>query len=144
MWSVTSGEKLFVAEQPFNGPATAVSWTSHNTSRFVIGFASGDLHLFCSEDRKVTKLPQAYFDLISTTLSHTMITSAYQEGKELLKALCTMQLTTRSLLSMRNRLSCGESEELSWFRFFHRHLCLKDMGNAFTFVTMGQALPCTI
>ena len=102
MWSIISREKPFVAEQPFNGPATTVSWTSHNISCFVIGFASGDLHLFYSEDEKVTKLLQAYFDLIFTTLSHTMITSAYQEGKELLKASYIMQLTTRSLLFVRN------------------------------------------
>jgi len=50
VWSVASGEKLFVAERPFNGPATAVSWASRDTSHFVIGFASGDLHLFWSEN----------------------------------------------------------------------------------------------
>jgi hypothetical protein len=50
VWSVASGEKLFVAERPFNGPATAVSWASRNTSCFVIGFASGDLYLFWSEN----------------------------------------------------------------------------------------------
>ena len=42
-----------MAEHPFNGAATAVSWASRDTSRFVVGFASGDLHLFQSEDGKV-------------------------------------------------------------------------------------------
>lgn len=55
VWSVTSGEKLFVAERPFNGAATAVAWASRDTSRFVVGFASGDLHLFRSENGKVMK-----------------------------------------------------------------------------------------
>jgi WD40 repeat protein len=62
VWSVTSGEKLFVTEHPFNGAATAVSWASRDTSRFVVGFASGDLHFFRSEDGKVMKI--AYFILI--------------------------------------------------------------------------------
>jgi len=56
VWAVASGEKLFVTEQPFNGAATAVSWASHDINRFVVGFASGDLHLFCSEDGKVMKI----------------------------------------------------------------------------------------
>jgi WD40 repeat protein len=52
IWSVVSGEKLFVVERPFNGAATAASWASRDSSRFVIGFASGDLHVFL-EDGKV-------------------------------------------------------------------------------------------
>ncbi|KAH9021083.1 WD40-repeat-containing domain protein [Lactarius hengduanensis] len=52
VWSVASGEKLFAVERPFNGPATAVSWASRDNSRFVVGFASGDLHLFWSESEK--------------------------------------------------------------------------------------------
>ena len=53
VWSVLSGEKLFMAQRPFNGPATAASWVSRDSSRFVVGFASGDLHLFSSENGKV-------------------------------------------------------------------------------------------
>ena len=53
--SITSGEKLFVAERPFNGAATAVSWASRDTSRFAVGFASGDLHFFWSENGKVNE-----------------------------------------------------------------------------------------
>jgi len=53
LWSITSGEKLFEVERPFNGPATAVSWASRDNSRFVIGFASGDIHLFTRDGRKV-------------------------------------------------------------------------------------------
>jgi WD40 repeat protein len=53
VWSVASGEKLFVAQRPFDGAATAVSWVSRDNSRFVVGFASGDLHLFSSESGKV-------------------------------------------------------------------------------------------
>ena len=56
VWSIASGEKLFVAERPFNGAATAISWASRDTSRFVVGFASGDLHFFQSEDGKVMKI----------------------------------------------------------------------------------------
>ncbi|KAF8268031.1 WD40-repeat-containing domain protein [Lactarius quietus] len=51
VWSIASGEKLFEVERPFNGPATAVSWASRDSSRFVIGFTSGDLHLF-SQSKK--------------------------------------------------------------------------------------------
>jgi WD40 repeat protein len=53
VWSVASGERLFAVERPFNGAATAVSWASRDNSRFVVGFASGDLHLFWSEGEKV-------------------------------------------------------------------------------------------
>ena len=53
VWSVASGEKLFVVERPFNGAATAASWASHDSGRFVVGFASGDLHVFLSENEKV-------------------------------------------------------------------------------------------
>ena len=56
VWSASSGEKLFVAELPFNGAATAVSWASLDSSRFVVGFASGDLHLFWSQNGKVNKI----------------------------------------------------------------------------------------
>ncbi len=52
---MVSGERLFIAERPFNGAATAVSWVSRDNSRFVVGFASGDLHLFWSESEKVFK-----------------------------------------------------------------------------------------
>ncbi|KAH9010595.1 WD40-repeat-containing domain protein, partial [Lactarius deliciosus] len=52
VWSVASGEKLFAVDRPFNGPAMAVSWASRDNSRFVVGFASGDLHLFWSEGEK--------------------------------------------------------------------------------------------
>ena len=61
VWSITSGEKLFVAERPFNGAATAVSWASRDTSRFVVGFASGDLHFFWSENGKVNEKWTCYF-----------------------------------------------------------------------------------
>ena len=53
VWSIASGEKLFVAELPFNGAAMAVSWASRDCSRFVVGFSSGDLHLFWSKNEKV-------------------------------------------------------------------------------------------
>ena len=43
-------------ERPFNGPAMAVSWASRDNSCFVIGFASGDLHLFSSEGKKVIQV----------------------------------------------------------------------------------------
>jgi len=59
IWSIASGEKLFAVERPFNGPATAVSWASHDSSRFVVGFASGDLHLFWSESGKVIRITWA-------------------------------------------------------------------------------------
>ncbi|KAH8978130.1 WD40-repeat-containing domain protein [Lactarius hatsudake] len=52
VWSVASGERLFAVERPFNGAATAVSWTSRDNSRFVVGYASGDLHLFRNESEK--------------------------------------------------------------------------------------------
>ncbi|KAH9012574.1 WD40-repeat-containing domain protein [Lactarius pseudohatsudake] len=52
VWSVASGERLFAVERPFNGAATAVSWASRDNSRFVVGFASGDLHLFRNESEK--------------------------------------------------------------------------------------------
>ena len=76
MWSVASGEKLFVVERPFNGPATAASWASRDTSRFVIGFANGDLHLFYSESGKVIEVTfqVAYFDLTVSTLSRCIVT----------------------------------------------------------------------
>lgn len=47
-------------------------------------------------------------------------------------------------LSPRTRHNSGESNGQSWFRFFHRHLCLKVMGNVFNSMTKGQALSCTI
>ncbi len=50
IWSVASGERLFEAERAFNGAAIAVCWASHDTSCFVVGFATGDLHLFWSEN----------------------------------------------------------------------------------------------
>lgn len=53
VWAVASGEKLFTVERAFNGGATAVSWVGCDINRFVVGFASGDLHLFWSEDGKV-------------------------------------------------------------------------------------------
>jgi hypothetical protein len=53
VWSIASGEKLFEVERPFNGPATAVSWASRDSSRFVIGFASGDLHLFSRSEKVI-------------------------------------------------------------------------------------------
>ena len=53
VWSITSGEKLFEAARPICGPAMAVSWTSSDTSHFVVGYATGDLHLFWSENGKV-------------------------------------------------------------------------------------------
>jgi len=53
MWSVASGERLFVVDRPFNGPAMAAAWVSRDNSRFVVGFASGDLHLFVSEKENV-------------------------------------------------------------------------------------------
>ncbi|KAI0296895.1 WD40-repeat-containing domain protein [Russula brevipes] len=53
VWSVASGEKLFIVERNFNGPAMAASWVSRDTSRFVIGFANGDLHLFYGESGKL-------------------------------------------------------------------------------------------
>ena len=53
IWSIASGEKLFVVQWPFNGAATAASWASCDSSHFVVGFASGDLHLFLSEIGKV-------------------------------------------------------------------------------------------
>lgn len=56
VWSVASGEKLFEVERPFNGAATAVSWAGRDGNRFVVGFASGDLHLFWSESEKVIKI----------------------------------------------------------------------------------------
>jgi WD40 repeat protein len=56
IWSIASGEKLFVVERPFNGPATAAAWASHDNSRFVVGFASGDLHLFKSENKETVSL----------------------------------------------------------------------------------------
>lgn len=59
VWSVASGEKLFVAQRPFNGAATAASWASRDSSRFVVGFASGDLHLFSSESGKVIEVSMA-------------------------------------------------------------------------------------
>jgi hypothetical protein len=146
MWSVASGEKLFQAERPFNGPAMAVSWASHDTSRFVVGYANGDLHLFWSENRKVMKkkLLQGFFNLISTLNSRTVIISAYREGTGLLKVSCTTQIMTGSLASVRNRHNCEESKGPSWFRFSDRHLSLKDMGNVFISATTEQALSCTI
>lgn len=145
MWSVTSGEKLFQAERPFNGPATAVSWASHDTSRFVVGYANGDLHLFWSENGKVVEnLLRGCLELISAVNSRTVIISAHLEGTGLLKASCTTQITTGSLASARNRRSCGESKGLSWPRFSNRRLSPKDMGNAFISATMGQASSCTI
>ena len=56
VWSVASGERLFVAELPFDGAAMAVSWVSCDSNHFVVGFASGDLHLFCSQSEKVNKM----------------------------------------------------------------------------------------
>ncbi|KAN0136801.1 hypothetical protein V8E53_005242, partial [Lactarius tabidus] len=44
VWSVASGEKLFVTELPFNGAVMVASWVSGDGSCFVVGFASGDLH----------------------------------------------------------------------------------------------------
>ena len=64
VWSVPSGEKLFVAECPFNGAAMAISWASCDTHHFVVGFASRDLHFFWSEDGKVNENHMFYFDLI--------------------------------------------------------------------------------
>ncbi|KAH9174091.1 WD40-repeat-containing domain protein, partial [Lactarius sanguifluus] len=52
VWSVASGERLFAVEWPFNGAATAISWASCDNSRFVVGFASGDLHIFQNESKK--------------------------------------------------------------------------------------------
>jgi hypothetical protein len=63
IWSIASGEKLFVVERPFNGPATAVTWASRDNSRFVVGFASGDLHLFMSEKENVMQSMIACPDL---------------------------------------------------------------------------------
>lgn len=62
IWSITSGEKLFAVERPFNGPATAAAWASRDNSRFVVGFASGDLHLFMSEKENVSN---AIYDSVS-------------------------------------------------------------------------------
>ncbi len=53
VWSVASGERLFVVDRPFNGPATAVAWVSRDNSHFVVGFASGNLHFFMSEKENV-------------------------------------------------------------------------------------------
>ena len=53
VWSIASGEKLFEAQRPFYGAATAASWVSRDSSRFVVGFATGDLHLFSSDSGKV-------------------------------------------------------------------------------------------
>jgi len=63
IWSIASGEKLFVVERPFNGPATAATWASRDNSRFVVGFASGDLHLFMSEKENVMQSMIACPDL---------------------------------------------------------------------------------
>ncbi|KAH9174101.1 WD40-repeat-containing domain protein [Lactarius sanguifluus] len=52
VWSVASGERLFAVERPFNGAAMAISWASCDNSRFVVGFASGDLHIFQNESKK--------------------------------------------------------------------------------------------
>ena len=43
VWSIASGEKLFIVELPFNGAAMAVSWASHDCTQFVVGFCSEDL-----------------------------------------------------------------------------------------------------
>jgi hypothetical protein len=56
VWSVASGEKLFVTELPFNGAVMVASWVSGDGSCFVVGFASGDLHHFWSTGRKVIKI----------------------------------------------------------------------------------------
>ena len=53
VWSVASGERLFIVDRPFNGLATAAAWVSRDNSHFVVGFASGDLHLFVSEKENV-------------------------------------------------------------------------------------------
>ena len=53
IWFITSEERLFIAEMPFNGPATAVAWASCNNSLFIVGFASGNVHLFMSNEKKV-------------------------------------------------------------------------------------------
>jgi hypothetical protein len=74
VWSVASGEKLFIVERNFNGPATAASWASRDTSRFVIGFANGDLHLFYGESGKVIKTTFPYSDLTVSTLSSCTVT----------------------------------------------------------------------
>lgn len=141
VWSVASGEKLFVVERPFNGAATAVSWASRDGNRFVIGFASGDLHLFWSESEKVIKVTWAWRrHLILTTLSRTVTTSAYQGGRGLLRASRMTQPTTALLPFVPIRLNCGGSKGLKWLRFFHCRLYhLEGMANLFNFVTTGQA-----
>ena len=75
VWSIASGEKLFVAELPFNGAAMAVSWASHDCSRFVVGFSSGDLHLFWSKNEKVIKTSRLKLIL---SLLHLVVPWYYQ------------------------------------------------------------------
>ena len=65
VWSLASGERLFAVDMPFNGPATAAAWACHDTSRFVVGFASGDVHIFISEEGKVIQYMLACPNLIS-------------------------------------------------------------------------------
>ena len=67
VWSIASGERLFIAEMPFNGPATAAAWASRDNSLFIVGFASGDVHLFMSDEKKVIMQSMiACLDLISS------------------------------------------------------------------------------
>jgi hypothetical protein len=66
VWSVASGERPFVVDRPFNGPATAAAWASRDNTRFVVGFASGDIHLFMSDEKEnVMQSMVACPDLIS-------------------------------------------------------------------------------
>ena len=144
LWSIASGEKLFEVEQPFNGPATAVSWASRDSSRFVIGFASGDIHLFSSEGEKVITICGP--NVISFLLYSRTKIAAHQGGRGLLKILYTMKLTTRLLLLAQIQFSCGKWRISNWFRFFHCRLFLgpRGMESPFNFVTMGRALLYTI
>jgi hypothetical protein len=61
---MASGERLYVAEMPFNGPATAAAWAISDNSLFVVGFASGDVHLFMSDEKEVMQSMIACPDLI--------------------------------------------------------------------------------
>jgi WD40 repeat protein len=107
VWSVASGEKLFVAHRPFNGAATAASWASHDGSRFVVGFAGGDLSLFVSEGEKVI---QCYMSSTQSDLhisSRIAIIPLYQRGQGLLRASYMMQSTTAWHAFAKNLPSCG-------------------------------------